>query len=114
MLLVGNAGVNRVRADCLDFKKISSIERMIFQRPGGFEATQRGYFYQRARSSEIDLAKKVIAGNRYRPGEYSLWFFRPGGNCPGTWYNQANSGCYKSHCFYNPSQPACASVYSTR
>ncbi|MTH55791.1 cell wall hydrolase [Bacillus mangrovi] len=114
MLLVGNVGVNRVRATCLDFKNINSLEKMIFQRPGGFEATQKGYFYQRARSNEIDLAKKVIAGNRYRPGEYSLWFFRPGGSCPGTWYGQANSGRYKSHCFFTPSQQDCASVYSTR
>lgn len=43
MLCVGNVGVNRVLADCLDFKDINSVEQMIFQSPGGFEATQYGY-----------------------------------------------------------------------
>ena len=47
MLLVGNVGVNRVRARCLDFKNINTIENMVFQSPGGFEATQKSYFYQK-------------------------------------------------------------------
>lgn len=72
MLLVGNVGVNRVRANCLDFKDITNINKMVFQNPGGFEATQKGYFYQRARQSEVDLARKVLKGNRYVPGSYSL------------------------------------------
>ena len=46
MLMVGNVGINRVLANCLDFKKITSIEQMVFQRPGGFEATLYSYFYQ--------------------------------------------------------------------
>lgn len=44
MLMVGNVGVNRVRSDCLDFKKLASLQDMVFQSPGGFEATQKGYF----------------------------------------------------------------------
>ena len=32
MLMVGNVGVNRVLANCLDFKDITSIEQMVFQR----------------------------------------------------------------------------------
>lgn len=111
MLLVGNVGINRVRADCLDFKDIRSIERMVFQSPGGFEAVQKGYFYQRARQNEINLARKVIAGNRYHPAEVALWFFKPVGDCPATWYNQYNSGRYKSHCFYFPVYSVCPSVY---
>lgn len=46
-LLVGNVGVNRVLADCLDFKDIRTISQMVFQSPGGFEAVQHSYFYQR-------------------------------------------------------------------
>lgn len=111
MLLVGNVGVNRVRADCLDFKNISSIQKMVFQNPGGFEATQKGYFYQRAREKEIALARKVIKGIRYKPAEYSLWFFRPDGPCPATWFNQNNTGRYKAHCFFQPTQANCPSVY---
>lgn len=30
MLMVGNVGVNRVLANCLDFKDITSIEQMVF------------------------------------------------------------------------------------
>lgn len=44
MLLVGNVGVNRVRANCLDFKNINTINKMVFQSPGGFEATKKRVF----------------------------------------------------------------------
>jgi len=111
MLLVGNVGVNRVLADCLDFKDIRTVRSMVFQSPGGFEATQKGYFYQAARQNEINLARKVLKGNRYSPAETALWFFKPYGDCPATWYNQYNSGRYKSHCFYIPAQSVCPSVY---
>lgn len=111
MLMVGNVGVNRVRADCLDFVDIRSIERMVFQSPGGFEATQKGYFYQAAREQDKRLARDVIQGNRYHPATNSLWFFKPTGACPAQWYGQWNSGRYKSHCFYNPTQSDCPTVY---
>jgi len=34
MLMVGNVGVNRVLADCLTFKDITTLSQMIFQNPG--------------------------------------------------------------------------------
>ncbi|MFC4077095.1 cell wall hydrolase [Salinithrix halophila] len=111
MLLVGNVGVNRVRSDCLDFDALRSLRDMIFQSPGGFEAVQRPYFYKQARSREIRLAQRVVDGARFDPGRYSLWFFRPPGNCPATWFNQTHSGRYKSHCFYHPSPGECPRVY---
>jgi N-acetylmuramoyl-L-alanine amidase len=111
MLMVGNVGVNRVRSDCLDFKKLANIQDMVYQSPGGFEATQKGYFYQRARQKEIDMARKTIKGSRYHPASYSLWFFKPAGSCPDQWYNQSNSGRFKSHCFYQPTQGDCPKVY---
>ncbi|MEH6943766.1 cell wall hydrolase [Bacillus sp. JJ722] len=113
MLMVGNVGVNRVRATCLDFVNIDTITKMVYQNPGGFEATQKGYFYQRARQNEIDLARKTINGNRYHPATYSLWFFKPVGDCPPTWYDQPNAGRYKSHCFFEPTGDDCPSVYGT-
>ena len=111
MLMLGNVGVNRVRSDCLDFKKLANLQDMVFQSPGGFEATQKSYFYQRARQKEIDLARKTIKGGRYHPASYSLWFFKPAGNCPAEWYNQSNAGRFKSHCFYQPTQGDCPKVY---
>lgn len=111
MLMVGNVGVNRVRADCLDFKDIRSINDMVFQRPGGFEATIKGYFYQRARDSEKRLARRTIKGERFHPATNSLWFFRPEGNCPAQWYDQWNSGRFKSHCFYSPTSSDCPTVF---
>ncbi|WP_369901654.1 cell wall hydrolase [Bacillus manliponensis] len=111
MLMVGNVGVNRVRGDCLDFKKIRSIKQMVFQSPGGFEATQKGYFYQRARESDIALARRNIQGQRFWPANFALWFFRPEGPCPPTWYDQQNSGRFKKHCFFQPSGSDCPSVY---
>lgn len=55
MLMVGNVGVNRVRAACLDFQDIRTLEGMVFQSPGGFEGTQKLYFYQRAREQDKRL-----------------------------------------------------------
>lgn len=111
MLLVGNTGVNRVRATCLDFKDIRTIRQMVCQRPGGFGATQKGYFYQRARENELRLARKVMNGYRFHPASFSLWFFKPAGTCPAQWSNQWNAGRFKSHCFYQPLQSECPSVY---
>ncbi|WP_170008416.1 cell wall hydrolase [Bacillus fonticola] len=113
MLMVGNVGVNRVRAGCLDFKDITSIRKMVFQSPGGFEATQKSYFYQRARDVDMKLARRVINGERFRPATNSLWFFKPPGDCPATWYNQNNVGRYKAHCFFAPTQEDCKDVYVT-
>ncbi len=113
MLNAGNVMVNRVRANCLDFTDINTVERMVFQSPGGFEATQKGYFYQRARERERRLARRVVNGERFRPAEFCLWFFRPAGDCPARWYGQWNAGRYKSHCFYQPTYADCPDVYNT-
>jgi len=113
MLMVGNVGVNRVRCNCLDFKGLRTIQQMVFQRPGGFEATQKGYFYQKARESEVRLARRAINGERVHPASYALWFFRPTGECPRQWYNQPHAGRYKSHCFFQPSGDDCPNVYQT-
>ncbi|MFB5265548.1 cell wall hydrolase [Paenibacillus enshidis] len=111
MLMVGNVGVNRILGNCLDFRDIRQMKQMVFQSPGGFEATQKGYFYQRARERDIRLARRVINGEKIWPASNALWFFRPAGGCPGTWYNQSHSGRFKAHCFYNPSAADCPAVY---
>ena len=67
MLMVGNVGVNRVRGNCLDFRKIRNLRQMVYQNPGGFEATQKGYFYQRAREQDIALARRTIQDNVFGP-----------------------------------------------
>ncbi|MGM9971021.1 MAG: cell wall hydrolase [Anaeroplasmataceae bacterium] len=103
MLCVGNVGINRVRASCLDFKDINTIEKMVFQSPGGFEATSKSYFYQAAREIDKRLAKRAIDGERIPPATKALWFYNPfGAPCQAKWFNQWNSGKYKSHCFYAP------------
>ncbi|MEK4253535.1 cell wall hydrolase [Ureibacillus sp. FSL K6-2830] len=110
MLLVGNVGVNRVRADCLDFKNVRTIEDMVYQSPGGFEAVQKSYFYQRARPQDMALARRVINGERFVPADRALWFFKPTGSCPAQWYGQWNTGRYKSHCFYAPTEGVCPGI----
>ena len=112
MLMVGNVGVNRVRTSCLDFENIRTIEQMVFQSPGGFEATQKSYFYQRARESDRRLAQRTINGERFHPATRSLWFFDPGENnpCPSQWYGQWNSGRYKAHCFFSPTEEECPEI----
>ncbi|WP_164667537.1 cell wall hydrolase [Virgibacillus doumboii] len=111
MLMVGNTGVNRVRVDCLDFTDINTINEMVFQSPGGFEAVQKGYFYQAAREKDKRLARKTINGKRYHPASNSLWFFRPEGSCPAQWFGQWNTGRYKSHCFFAPTSSECPKAY---
>lgn len=110
MLMVGNVGVNRVRVDCLDFKEIRNVQQMVFQSPGGFEATTKSYFYQRARNTDKALARRVIAGERFHPADRSLWFFEPPGDCPPTWYNQPLSGRFKAHCFFSPTPENCPRI----
>jgi N-acetylmuramoyl-L-alanine amidase len=105
MLLVGNVGVNRVRAGCLDFTDINTITQMVFQRPGGFEATLFPYFYQAARSVDIRLARRVLKGETFSPGHEALWFYAAGeDSCRAQWYGQWNTGRFQSHCFYAPVQ----------
>ena len=111
MLMVGNVGVNRVRGNCLDFKNIRSIPNMVYQSPGGFEAVTKSYFYQRARDKYNRLARRVVNGERTHPASNALWFFRPSGACPGTWYDQSNTGRFKAHCFFAPTAQACPRVY---
>ncbi len=103
MLLVGNVGINRVLARCLDFENIRSIRNMVFQSPGGFEATQKSYFYQPAREIDRRLARRAIAGERFVPAQRALWFYNPfGQSCRAQWFGQWNTGVFKSHCFYAP------------
>ena len=103
MLMVGNVGVNRVLANCLDFKDITSIEQMVFQRPGGFEATLYSYFYEHARDIDKHLARRVIKGEKFHPASNALWFYNAfDDDCRVRWWGQWNSGRYKAHCFYAP------------
>lgn len=103
MLMVGNVGVNRVLANCLDFTDIRTIEQMINQHPGGFESTLYGYFYQAPRSIDLKLAKRVLKGEKFHPASKALWFYNSGDEgCKSKWWGQWNSGKYKSHCFYSP------------
>jgi N-acetylmuramoyl-L-alanine amidase len=112
MLMVGNVGINRIRANCSDFKNIRTIPQMIYQEHA-FEAVQHGYFYQKAREREKRLAKRSINGERLWPAKFSLWYFRPPGDCPPNWYNQPQVGRYKKHCFYQPTAKECQNVYNT-
>ena len=102
MLMVGNVGINRVRARCLDFKDINSIEKMVFQRPGGFESTLYSYFYLPSRSQDEKLAKRCINGERFHPASRALWFYASNTDCKSQWWGQWNTGRYKKHCFYSP------------
>ncbi|WP_077622824.1 cell wall hydrolase [Sediminibacillus massiliensis] len=111
MLMVGNVGINRIRANCSDFVGLRTIRDMIYQEHA-FEAVQKGYFYQRARESEKRLARRAVQGERLWPAKFSLWYFRPEGECPPTWYDQPLVGRYKQHCFYEPTAEECENVYN--
>ncbi|WP_110112161.1 cell wall hydrolase [Bacillus sp. CGMCC 1.16541] len=115
MLMVGNVIVNRLKANCLDFKGLKTVPQVIYQVQGGnysFEAVQKGnVFYNRARSVEKRLAKKTLDYWREHPAKYALWYFNPYGECPPTWYDQPFSGPYKQHCYYEPKPNTCEGAY---
>ncbi|GAA4831476.1 cell wall hydrolase CwlJ [Paenibacillus vulneris] len=117
MLLVGNVGINRIRANCSDFKGIRTIPQMINQ-PHAFEALLHGMYYQSAREQERRLARRAVNGERFWPAKFSLWYFRPGTAeapepCPDTWYNQPLVGRYRPHCFFEPTGEECENIYNT-
>lgn len=115
MLMVGNVIVNRLKANCLDFRGLRTIRQVIFQVQGGnysFEAVQKGnVFYNPARSVERRLARLTLDYWREHPSKHALWYFNPYGPCPPTWYNQPFTGQYKQHCYYEPQANTCEGAY---
>ncbi len=113
MLMVGNVGVNRVLADCLTFKDITTLSQMVFQSPGGFTGINSSLFYGNPTEKEKQLAERVIRGEYYYPATNALWFYAPskGSSCASTWWDQQLAGKYKNHCFYNPDPGVCEQIH---
>ena len=113
MLMVGNVGINRVLADCLTFKDITTIYDMIFQSPGGFSGTKSNLFYGNPTEKEKSLAMRVIRGEYYYPATNALWFYAPssGSSCSSSWWDQEFAGRYKNHCFYKPDPGVCEELH---
>lgn len=113
MLMVGNVAINRVICNCIDFRNIRSITDMVYQSPGGFSSINSALFNSSPTTNEKRLAKRVIDGETFYPSTDALWFYAPGKDnpCRSTWFNQANAGKYKNHCFYQPSSRDCPRLY---
>lgn len=112
MLMVGNVVVNRALANCLTFKNVDTISKVIYQNPGGFSGVDSPLFFSNPTTVERNLADRVIKGEYYYPATNALWFYAPaaGESCKTTWWNQYNSGRYKNHCFYVPSIGECPEI----
>lgn len=113
MLMVGNVGVNRVLADCLTFKDITTISQMVYQSPGGFSSTTSSLFYGNPTQAEKNLANRVLRGEYHYPATNALWFYAPtsGSSCKSTWWDQNLAGRYKNHCFYKPDSGICKQLH---
>ena len=113
MLMVGNVGVNRVLADCLTFKNITSISQMIYQSPGGFSGPSSSLFYGNPKKKKKNLARRVVRGEYHYPATNALWFYAPtqGSSCKSTWWDQDLAGRYKNHCFYKPTPGTCKELH---
>lgn len=113
MLMVGNVGVNRVLANCLTFKNITTVTQMIYQDPGGFSGTESPLFFSAPTAKEQELADKVLRGEYYYPATNALWFYAPksGSSCLSYWWDQKNTGRYKNHCFYEPYPGVCEQLH---
>ena len=113
MLMVGNVGVNRVLADCLTFKNITTISQMDYQNPGGFSRPSSSLFYGNPTQAEKNLAERVLRGEYHYPATNALWFYAPttGSSCKTTWWDQDLAGRYKNHCFYKPDPGVCKQLH---
>lgn len=112
MLMVGNVVVNRALANCLTFKNLDTISKIIYQNPGGFSGVDSPLFFSNPTTVERNLADRVIKGEYYHPATHALWFYAPasGESCKATWWDQYNSGRYKNHCFYVPAIGECPEI----
>ena len=112
MLMVGNVVVNRALANCLTFKNVDTISKVIYQNPGGFSGVDSPLFFSNPTTVERNLANRVIKGEYYHPATNALWFYAPKEreSCKSTWWNQYNSGRYKNHCFYVPDPGECPEI----
>lgn len=115
MLMVGNVIVNRLKANCLDFRDLRSVSDVIYQVQGGnysFEAVQKGnVFYNPAREAERKLARQTLDYWWEHPSKHALWYFNPYAACPPTWYDQPFTGQFKQHCYYEPQANTCEGAY---
>ena len=112
MLMVGNVVVNRALANCLTFKNITTITDVMYQE-NQFSGVDSPLFFSNPTTSELNLAERILNGEYYYPATNALWFYAPTANasCKAVWYDQALSGRYKSHCFYNPDPGVCAEIH---
>ncbi len=112
MLMAGNVVVNRVLADCLTFKDVRTVTDAIYQQ-NQFSGINNPLFNSSPTTKERELAERVLRGEYYHPATNALWFYAPktGEVCRALWYDQRNSGRYKSHCFYIPDPGVCAKIH---
>ena len=113
MLMVGNVGINRIIANCLDFVNIRSVSDMIYQSPGGFSGKDSPLFFSNPKTRQKQLAERTLRGEYFYPATNALWFYSPKNNspCTSTWFNQKLAGKYKSHCFYEPASGVCINLH---
>lgn len=111
MLMVGNVVVNRVLANCLTFKNLTTISDVLNQEDQ-FSGVDSPLYFSRPTTAQLNLADRILKGEYYYPATDALWFYasidKP---CQSVWYNQALSGKYKNHCFYIPDPGLCPELY---
>ena len=112
MLMVGNVVINRALANCLTFKNVDTISKVIYQNRGGFSGVDSPLFFSNPTTLERNLANRVIKGEYYHPATHALWFYAPkqGEACKTTWWDQYTSGRYQNHCFYIPDLGECPEI----
>ena len=77
MLLVANTGVNRIVYKCNPFKKITSVQKMVYQK-GNFLGVNTRLFNAPVNSKIKGLAKKGLDYWRDKPATRALYFQNPG------------------------------------
>lgn len=87
---------------------------MLYINPlGDFSGINSSLFVGSPTTKELQLADRILRGEYYHPATNALWFYAPkkGATCLALWYDQRNSGRYKSHCFYIPYEGVCRQIH---
>ena len=102
MMLVGNVVVNRAVANCIPFKHLTSIKKVIMQTPGGFEGYNNKMYNGPINAKIKDMAQKTVDFWRAEPANHALYFMNPGYRtdpCRERFWGDLIDR-YKKHCFY--------------
>ena len=109
MLLVGNVGVNRVRSDA-SISMIFEVCRIWFFKVLEASKRRRNRIFISVLVRWIEIWQGALSTANVSLRRTIIMVFHARGDCPAQWYNQWNTGRFKSHCFFSPTVQDCPNL----